>query len=173
MPREGSLLEKLKAAGVELSGDALVAVEQTEQRAAKADELEAGAVKSARETSADQRIEKLKEVGFSSPGVLKKVRTYLVSDDGATAAVVELSDDNGNKVGEKGVTLSEAVNDIVDALIASSTKDDQGRLLLSEQVPPATDHERPRNDGGDEKPLADRVAAAREALGKKAPGGDS
>jgi hypothetical protein len=93
--------------------------DEIKARLARADELE----KTERTRSVDDRIEDLKALGLSeTPGFLKKVRQLLLADNGGTSLV--LSED-GN---QRGLTVTQIVNELVDAL---PTKD--GKVSLSEQ----------------------------------------
>lgn len=126
---------------------------EVKARLARFDELE----KKDRTRSVDDRIEALKSLGLSElPGFLKKVRQLLLADNGRTSLV--LSEDGT----ERGLSVTDVVNELVDAL---PTKD--GKVSLSEQhvdtgapKPPVGETEL----SDDEKDAA-AVAAARDFLG--------
>jgi hypothetical protein len=85
------------------------------------------------------------------------VRQVLLSDDGATAALL-LSDDGKT---EEKVTATE----IVEKLIAAMPKSEEGKLELSGQASLGNgDHEKPAENNV--VPFEDRLKEARQALGK-------
>jgi hypothetical protein len=132
-----------------------------EDRAAVEEALEESRenARKARESTVEKQVATWgEELGLSAmPGFLKQVRQILLSDDGATAALL-LSDDGKH---EEKVTAT----DIVTKLIESMPKTEAGKIELAAQVDLGSgDHERPTNT--DDTPFEDRLKEAREALGK-------
>lgn len=115
---------------------------------------------STRTGDVEKKIEEWSEAGLKPyPGFLKTARQIMLSDDGNVAALL-LSDDGKSK--EK-VTAT----DIVERLINSFPKTDEGKLELSQQADLGSgDHTPPSEDNV--VPFEDRLKEAREALGKPA-----
>jgi hypothetical protein len=154
-PNEGgSPMTQLSLDGVELSD---------EQRAAIQSVLDENATlkKDNRVTKADQRVTELSELGLNErPGALKLYRQVFLSDDGG-AAIVLLADDGREK--ERLTAL-----DILDRFI-EAVKGSDGKVVLSDQALVSGNDIKPPNnaEGEDEKPLENRVADAKLALGLK------
>jgi hypothetical protein len=150
----GQQMSTLSLDGVELSDD---------QRAAIQNVLDENATlrKDNREGKAEKRVAELSELGLNErPGALKLYRQVFLSDDGG-AAIVLLSDDGQEK--ERLTAL-----DILDRFI-EAVKGSDGKVVLSDQALVSGNDIKPPNDaeGEAEKPLEDRVADAKQALGLK------
>jgi len=150
----GSPMATLSLDGVELSD---------EQRAAIQSVLDENARLSTenREGKVEKRITELSDLGLKErPGALKLYRQVFLSDDGGPAIVL-LSDDGKEK---ERLTALEILDRFIEAV-----KGSDGKVVLSDQAlvsgndvkPPAT------AEGEVEKPLEERVADAKLALGLK------
>lgn len=110
---------------------------------------------SSREAAANERIAELEGLGLKDrPGFLKLYRQVMLADDGGPAVVLS---DNGTKesVGAKA---------ILDRAIDALTVD--GKVVLSDQaLASGNDDPPPANAEDEKKPVAERLAEAREALG--------
>ena len=114
-----------------------------------------------RQKEADKRIEELKKLGFEErPGALRFYRDIFLSDDGGPAAVL-LSE--GTQEKERFTALQ-----ILDRFI-DGIKGSDGMVVLSDQaLVSGNDNKPPATPEGEQKPLEERVADAREAIGMKA-----
>ncbi|HEY4672513.1 MAG TPA: hypothetical protein VIG78_10635, partial [Gemmatimonadaceae bacterium] len=114
-----------------------------------------------RKKEADKRIEELKRLGFGErPGALRFYRDIFLSDDGGPAAVL-LSE--GTQEKERFTALQ-----ILDRFI-DGIKGSDGMVVLSDQaLVSGNDNKPPATPEGEQKPLADRVADAEEAIYGKA-----
>ena len=110
-----------------------------------------------RTAEADRRVDELKELGFSNnPGFLKLYRDVKLSDDGGPAVV--LLSDNGSK---ERLTALEILDKAIDALTID------GKVQFADQhINPGHDDPPPPASDSEERPLADRVADAKAALGR-------
>lgn len=150
----GPPMSTLSLDGVELSD---------EQRAAIQNVLDENAKLKGenREGKVEKRIAELSDLGLNErPGALKLYRQVFLSDDGG-AAIVLLSDDGKEK--ERLTAL-----DILDRFI-EAVKGSDGKVVLSDQaLVSGNDIKPPSNAEGEvQKPLEDRVAEAKSALGLK------
>lgn len=112
-----------------------------------------------RESKVEKRITELSELGLSErPGALKLYRQVFLSDDGGPALVL-LSDD-----GQEKERLT--ARDILDRFI-EAVKGSDGKVVLSDQALVSGNDIKPPNtaEGENQKPLEDRVAEAKQALG--------
>jgi hypothetical protein len=112
-----------------------------------------------REGEADKRISELEDLGLKDrPGFLKLYRQVQLSDDGGTAVVL-LSDD-GQK-SEAKLTAKEILDRAIDALTVD------GKVVLSNQaIKSDNDNKPPVGTEEEVKPLDERLADAKVALGK-------
>jgi hypothetical protein len=142
----------------ELSDEARAAVEALVNKNTELESTNRDLSRTSREATAEKRVQELGELGLSEwPGFLKTVRQILLSDDGATAALL-LSDDGKT---EEKVTATE----IVEKLVAAMPKSEEGKLELSGQASLGNgDHTKPDEDNV--IPFEDRLKEARQALGK-------
>lgn len=103
----------------------------------------------------DARIDELKDLGLSEqPGFLKTVRKVLLADTGENT--LTLSEDGK----EETITVSDAVNQLIDAL---PTKD--GRINFGEQAENLGTGEKPANDAEEENKTAEvRLGEAEDFL---------
>jgi hypothetical protein len=134
-----------------------------EQRAAIQNVLDENArlASENREGKVEKRIGELSELGLKErPGALKLYRQVFLSDDGG-AAIVLLSDDGKEK--ERLTAL-----DILDRFI-EAVKGSDGKVVLSDQALLSGNDNKPPNtaEGEVTKPLEERVAEAKQALGLK------
>lgn len=112
----------------------------------------------AREAEVDKRIAELEDLGLKDrPGALKLYRQIALSDDQGPAVV--LLSDNGTQK-EETLTACEILDRFIDAC-----KGPDGKVTLSDQAIVSGNDHKPPADAGEEKPLAERVREAREALG--------
>lgn len=120
-----------------------------------------------RREGVEKRIKEIGELGLSEhPGLLKEIRSVMLSDDGKPALL--LSEDGSGK-NEQQQTASDIVERIVKAM---PTKD--GRIMLGEQAFSHTtdsDDGRPPEDASGELSLEDKTIAALKDLGLAAPVG--
>jgi hypothetical protein len=153
MPRSTRIEDRL--AGLELSDDVrgLLSEVLTENQTLRA---------RTNESAIDARVEELKGLGFAdSPGALKLYRQVALADD--EMPVIEFSDDTG-------ATHSPSAKELLDSFIGALTGGKEIAIQLSEQhtthgnddPPPAND-----DDAKDSKPVSERVAAAKAAIGEK------
>lgn len=117
-----------------------------------------------RESEVGSRIEELKGLGFAEePAFLRNVRDILLSDDDEPAVVLLERDEDGKETGSKS---SLTATDVVDKLVSSLRKDDEGKVLLAQQhtesgdeTPPPSEEENPEGD------VEKRTAEVAEGLG--------
>lgn len=142
----------------ELSDEARAAVEALVNKNTELETENRDLSRTSRQAQVENKVKELGELGLSEwPGFLKTVRQILLSDDGATAALL-LSDDGKT---EEKVTATE----IVEKLIAAMPKSEEGKLELSGQASLGNgDHTPPAEDNV--IPFEDRYKEARQALGK-------
>ena len=150
----GQPMSTLSLDGVELSD---------EQRAAIQNVLDENAKLKGenREAQVEKRIAELSDLGLNErPGALKLYRSVFLSDDGG-AAIVLLADDGKEK--ERLTAL-----DILDRFI-EAVKGSDGKVVLSDQALVSGNDIKPPNtaEGEGQKPLEERVAEAKSALGLK------
>lgn len=150
----GQPMSTLSLDGVELSDEQRAAIQNVldENQKLKGEN---------REGKAETRIAELSELGLNErPGALKLYRQVFLSDDGG-AAIVLLSDDGKEK--ERLTAL-----DILDRFI-EAVKGSDGKVVLSDQaLVSGNDVKPPSNAEGEvTKPLEERVAEAKSALGLK------
>ena len=115
-----------------------------------------------REEKANKRIEELKELGLAErPGALTFYRQLYLSDDGGPAVVL-LSQDSKNK---ERLTALEVIDRFIEAIKGSDDK-----VVLSDQALVSGNDNKPPDDAaGEQKPVEERLAEAKEAIyGKKA-----
>ena len=140
--------------GVELSDEQRAAIQSVlDENSTLKSENRAG--------KAESRIAELSELGLSErPGALKLYRQVFLSDDGG-AAIVLLSDDGKEK--ERLTALN-----ILDRFI-EAVKGSDGKVVLSDQALVSGNDIKPPNtaEGEGAKPLEERVAEAKSALGLK------
>jgi hypothetical protein len=133
-----------------------------EQRAAFKTILDENVTLSAktRTSEADKRVAELEELGLKDrPGFLKLYRQVMLSDDGGPAVVL-LSDNGSDK---ERLTAKAILDRAIDALTVD------GKVVLSDQhLASGNDDPPPATADGEQKPVADRVADARAALGLSA-----
>jgi phage I-like protein len=111
--------------------------------------LQASAVK--------ERISELESLGFSEySGMLKKIEELYLADEGKSVATLTLSEDGA----EKEVKLS--VTDIVNSIVDSMPKDDEGKLAFRDQALEFDDHGRRESSSDDLDPAESAVKAAEE-----------
>lgn len=112
-----------------------------------------------REQEADARVEELKGLGLSErPGFLKFYRSIMLSDDGGPAVV--LLSDNGTE--KERLTALDVLDRAVEALKV------EDKIVLSDQaLASGNDNPPPANADDENKPLEERVEAAKAALGLK------
>ena len=117
-----------------------------------------------RESEVGSRIEELKGLGFAEePAFLRNVRDILLSDDDEPAVVLLERDEDGKETGSKS---SLTATDVVEKLVSSLRKDDEGKVLLAQQhtesgdeTPPPSEEENPEGD------VEKRTAEVAEGLG--------
>jgi hypothetical protein len=120
--REELITTNTKEGGDHMSDEMIEMSEDIKAKLSRLEELEA----KVRESDVEARITELKELGLSEyPGFLKEVRELMLADDGGPAAVL-LSEDSGER---SGITVTE----IVERLVNSLPRDEQGSFKLSEQ----------------------------------------
>jgi hypothetical protein len=133
-----------------------------EQRAAFQAVLDENVELSAKtkESEADRRVDELKDLGLEErPGFLKFYRQVHLSDDGGPAAV--LLSDNGQE--KERLTSLQILDRAIEAL-----KGSDGKVVLSDQaLASGNDNAPPNTAVGEQKPLAERVAEAKAAIGQK------
>jgi len=149
--------EQLDALG--LSEEQRAAVEQLNSETVTLSDQVSTLRSETREQKCDGRIEELKAMGFAEkPGALKHYRSVFLGDDDGPAVVV-LSD-KGEK---QKLTALQILDQFIDGL-----KGDKDRVQFSDQhlasghddPPPADDTD------ADKRPVADRVADMKAALGR-------
>ncbi len=114
-----------------------------------------------REEAVEAQIKAWGELGLSDTAFLKTARRIMLSDEGATAAL--LLSDNENPRDEK-VTATEIVERLVNAL----PKSEEGKIELAAQVDvgPGPGHHQKPPETDEPAPFEDRLAEARQFLGK-------
>jgi hypothetical protein len=147
--------EELDALG--LTDEQRARVEALNTEAVTFSETAADLAAKSKETAVDKRIEELKEMGINTPSALKHYRrVYLANDD--MPAVVALSD-NGQP--EK-MTALEILDGFIDA-----AKGTDGKVTFSDQhMASGNDEPPPSTDNKDDRPISDRVADMKAALGR-------
>lgn len=144
----GTSMPDLNLADLDLSDEARAAVEAA--LAAKDDEAKT-LRRSVRETEVESKIEGL---GLSDqPGLAKFLRTLYLEDDGQTAAVLNLSDD------ESAAPQPFTATQVADKFISLLPKTAEGRLNLSDQHLAVEEGDKPAEDASGEQ-MSDEDAAA-------------
>lgn len=108
---------------------------------------------------ADSRVAELEGLGMKDrPGALVLYRQVMLSDDGGPAVVL-LSDDGKEK---KRLGAKELLDQFIDAL-----KGPDGKVTLSDQaIVSGNDDPPPANSEDEQRPLDERLAEAKAALGR-------
>jgi phage I-like protein len=110
-----------------------------------------------RASSVKERIQELKEIGFSEyPGMLKKIEELYLADEGSAVATLTLSEDG------KDTEVELSVTDIVNTIVDSMPKDDSEKLAFSDQASQFDDHGRRESNSDDLDPVESAAKAAEE-----------
>lgn len=137
-------------------------VDLAENAISEKDERIAELERKLRASSVKERMQELKEIGFSEyPGMLKKIEELYLADEGDVVATLNLSEDGK----ESEVKLS--VTDIVNTIVDSMPKDD-GKLAFRDQAMEFDDHGRRESNSDDLDPV-ESAARAAEELGMEFP----
>jgi hypothetical protein len=85
--------------------------------------------KTARKTHVETRVKELQSQKFP-PGFCRAFEEIALGDDGMVAATLNLSEEDGQKIGVKEYTVTQ----IAERLVASLPRDDSGALALAERA---------------------------------------
>jgi hypothetical protein len=120
----------------------------------------------------EQEVQKLASIGFAeTPGLLKFTRRVLLSDDEEPGAVLlsdnemGLSGDNATGgSGREEISVAGAIRKFIELL----PKNEEGKLMLSDQATLLEDHGRPAGggEGTDEEKAAEHAARTARLAGR-------
>jgi hypothetical protein len=122
--------------------------------------------------SVEQEVQKLASIGFKDqPGLLKFTRRVLLSDDEEPGAVLlsdnEMGLSGSNSTGGSGreeISVAGAIRKFIELL----PKNEEGKLMLSDQATLLEDHGRPDSGGelDEDEKAAERIARTARLAGR-------